>query len=66
MQVSPFYREAAANKIWKSIALANRADHRVFGLESDTMFDFVIMACNKNGECQVSNKVTLRTERSAY
>lgn len=60
------YREAAANKIWKSISLCARVDHRVFGLDSDTMFDFVIMATGPSGECQVSNMVTLRTERSAY
>jgi len=60
------YREAAANKIWKSISLYGRVDHRVFGLEPDTLYDFVIMACDSNCECQVSNMVTLKTERSAY
>lgn len=60
------YREACANKIWKSISLYGRVDHRVFGLEPDTMYDFVIMACDKNSECQVSNMVTMKTERSAY
>ncbi|KAI0218954.1 E3 ubiquitin-protein ligase Midline-1 [Lamellibrachia satsuma] len=60
------YREASDNKIWKSLALYNRADHRVFGLDPDTMYDFVIMLCDSNGECQVSNMVTLRTEMSAY
>ena len=43
-----------------------RLDHRVFGLQSDTMYDFVVMATSKNGECQVSNSVTLRTEQAAY
>jgi len=60
------YREASANKIWKSISLYGRVDHRVFGLGPDTMYDFVIMACDKNSGCQVSNMVTLKTERSAY
>ena len=60
------YREASVNKIWKSISLYGRVDHRVFGLGPDTMYDFVIMACDKNSECQVSNMVTLKTERSAY
>lgn len=58
------YREASANKIWRSIILFGRVDHRVFGLESDTMYDFVIMSCNEDGECQVSNSVTLQTERT--
>ena len=60
------YREASGNKIWKSVSLYNRADHRVFGLDAATMYDFVIMSCDSNGECQVSNMVTLRTEISAY
>jgi hypothetical protein len=61
------YRESSLNKIWKSLLLYGRVDHRVFGLEPDTCYDFVIMACETwNGECQVSNEVTLRTERSAY
>jgi len=60
------YREAAVNKIWKSISLYGRVDHRVFGLEPDTLYDFVVMACDSNCECQVSNMVTMKTERSAY
>jgi len=44
----------------------HQVDHRVFGLQPDTMYDFVIMACNREGECQVSNQVTMSTERSAY
>ena len=60
------YREASVNKIWKSISLYGRVDHRVFGLEPDTLYDFVVMACDTNCECQVSNMVTMRTERSAY
>lgn len=60
------YREASGNKIWKSVSLYNRNDHRVFGLDPDTMYDFVVMSCGSNGECQVSNMVTLRTELSAY
>lgn len=61
------FREAGeVNKIWKSISLFGRCDHRVFGLESDTWYQFVIMSCDKNSECQVSNAVTLKTERSAY
>jgi len=60
------YREASVNKIWKSISLYGRVDHRVFGLEPDTLYDFVVMACDSNCECQVSNMVTMKTERSAY
>jgi len=60
------YREASVNKIWKSISLYDRVDHRVFGLEPDTLYDFVVMACDSNCECQVSNMVTMKTERSAY
>jgi hypothetical protein len=60
------YREASVNKIWKSVSMYGRLDHRVFGLESDTMYDFCVMSCGKNGECQVSNMVTLRSERAAY
>ena len=60
------YREASVNKIWKSIPLCCRVEHRVFGLESDTVYDLAIMACNRNGECHVSNIVTLKTECAAY
>ena len=60
------YRESSADKIWKSVSMYGRLDHRVFGLQSDTMYDFVVMATSKNGECQVSNSVTLRTEQAAY
>jgi len=60
------YRESSDDKIWKSVSMYGRLDHRVFGLESDTSYDFVVMACSKMGKCQVSNTVTLRTERSAY
>ena len=60
------YRESAADKIWKSVSMYGRLDHRVFGLQSGTMYDFVVMATSKNGECQVSNSVTLRTEEAAY
>ena len=60
------HREASVNKIWKSISLYGRVDHRVFGLEPDTLYDFVVMACDSNCECQVSNMVTMKTERSAY
>jgi hypothetical protein len=60
------FREASVNKIWKSISLYGRVDHRVFGLEPDTLYDFVVMACDKNSECQVSKMVTMKTERSAY
>eukprot|EP00918_Siedleckia_nematoides_P054876 GHVU01119821.1.p1 GENE.GHVU01119821.1~~GHVU01119821.1.p1 ORF type:complete len:609 (-),score=56.35 GHVU01119821.1:1770-3596(-) len=60
------YREASANKIWKSIPLFGRLEHRVFGLEPDIMYNFVIMACGKNTECQVSNMVTLHTDRAVF
>jgi len=60
------FREASINKIWKSISLYGRVDHRVFGLEPDTLYDFVVMACDSNCECQVSNMVTMKTEKSAY
>ena len=42
-----------------------REEHRVFGLEPQTEYDFVILAYNLRGECQLSNKVTLQTEPSA-
>ena len=60
------YREEAADKIWKSVSMYGRLDHRVFGLQSNTVYDFVVMATNPNGECQVSNRITLRTEEAAY
>ena len=37
----------------------------MFGLEPSTEYDFVILAYNLRGECQLSNKVTLHTESSA-
>lgn len=37
----------------------------MFGLESNTEYEFVILAYNLRGECQLSNKITLETESSA-
>nr|KAG5704765.1 hypothetical protein BaRGS_005221 [Batillaria attramentaria] len=37
-------------------------EHRVFGLEADTQYEFVVMASNPRGECQLSQKLLLRTE----
>ncbi|XP_067659211.1 E3 ubiquitin-protein ligase Midline-1-like [Haliotis asinina] len=51
--------------LWKSVSLYGRQEHRVFGLEPNTEYDFVIMACNSRGECQLSNRVSLQTELSA-
>ncbi|XP_046336008.1 E3 ubiquitin-protein ligase Midline-1-like isoform X2 [Haliotis rufescens] len=51
--------------LWKSVSLYGRQEHRVFGLEPNTEYDFVIMACNPRGECQLSNRVSLQTELSA-
>ena len=37
----------------------------MFGLEPNSEYDFVILAYNLRGECQLSNKVILQTEPSA-
>jgi len=42
-----------------------REDHRVFGLDANTEYEFVILAYNQKGECQLSNKLVLETESSA-
>ena len=58
------YRQAVHNRIWKCVSMYGRDEHRVFGLEPQTEYDFVILAYNLRGECQLSNKVTLHTEPS--
>ena len=60
------YRETGDDKIWRSIAMYAREDHRVFGLESGVSFDFVVLACGSDGQCEISNTVTLNTEMPAY
>ena len=61
------YREASTPAmIWKSVDMYDRADHRVFGLEPYTRYNFAVMACDKNGECQVSRLTSLSTELAAY
>jgi len=44
------------------MALYGRQDHRVFGLDLGCEYEFLILACNHRGECQISNKITLQTE----
>lgn len=59
------YRQPSQNRVWKCISMYGRQEHRVFGLEPSTEYDFVILAYNLRGECQLSNKVTFHTESSA-
>ncbi|XP_052760483.1 E3 ubiquitin-protein ligase Midline-1-like isoform X1 [Mya arenaria] len=59
------YRQPANNRVWKCVSMYGREDHRVFGLESGTEYEFVILAYNLRGECQLSNKVVIETESSA-
>ena len=43
-----------------------RLDHRVFGLESDTEYDFMILARDHEGNGLLSKSVRLKTEASGY
>ena len=58
------YRSHDRKSLWRSVALCGRPEHRVFGLESETQYEFVVMATNPRGECQLSGRVVLETERS--
>ncbi|KAL5014038.1 hypothetical protein ScPMuIL_008308 [Solemya velum] len=62
-QISHFllYRQATQNRAWNSVCLYGRQDHRIFGLNNNTDYEFVILACNQRGECQLSNKTVLQT-----
>ncbi|CAH1773067.1 unnamed protein product [Owenia fusiformis] len=60
------YRESTGTKVWKSTPTYKTDTHRVFGLEPDTQYSFLILACNQIGECHMSNQSTLSTQRSAY
>ncbi|KAL3862461.1 hypothetical protein ACJMK2_008425 [Sinanodonta woodiana] len=64
-QISHFllYRPASQTRTWRSIPIYGRQEHRVFGLEPSTEYEFVILACNIRGECQLSNKVIFQTEQ---
>ncbi|XP_060069340.1 probable E3 ubiquitin-protein ligase MID2 [Ylistrum balloti] len=56
------YRQVALSRAWRTLVLYGRQDHRVFGLDTNVEYEFVIMASNPRGECQISNKVSLQTE----
>ena len=58
------YRSRDRKSLWRSVALCGRPEHRVFGLEPETQYEFVVMATNPRGECQLSWRVLLETERS--
>lgn len=56
------YRHVAQSRAWRTHALYGREDHRIFGLDTNVEYEFVVMASNSRGECQISNKVALQTE----
>ncbi|KAK6177390.1 hypothetical protein SNE40_015499 [Patella caerulea] len=60
------YRPLGQNRIWRSVCLYGRQEHRAFGLAPNTEYEFIIMACNLIGECQLSSRVTLKTDQSAF
>ncbi|KAK7094223.1 hypothetical protein V1264_007873 [Littorina saxatilis] len=57
------YRSRNRKSLWRSVALCGRAEHRLFGLEPETLYEFVVMATNPGGECQLSERVVLETEK---
>ncbi|XP_060595573.1 E3 ubiquitin-protein ligase Midline-1-like isoform X2 [Ruditapes philippinarum] len=59
------YRQPSQNRVWKCVSMYGREEHRVFGLAPSTEYEFVILAYNQRGECQLSNKVLLQTESSS-
>ncbi|KAL4220852.1 hypothetical protein ACF0H5_019119 [Mactra antiquata] len=59
------YRQPTQNGVWKCVAMYGREEHRVFGLDPGSEYEFIILAYNLRGECQLSNKITLETEASA-
>ncbi|KAK3104399.1 hypothetical protein FSP39_001158 [Pinctada imbricata] len=58
------YRTLGYSKPWRTLSLYGRQEHRVFGLESNSEYEFLVLACNQRGECQISNRVILQTESS--
>lgn len=58
------YRQSSQNRVWKCVSMYGREEHRVFGLAASTEYEFVILAYNQRGECQLSNKVVLETNSS--
>jgi hypothetical protein len=58
------YRPRDRKCLWRSVALCGSLEHRVFGLDPDTQYEVIVMATNPSGECQLSDKVVLETERS--
>ncbi|OWF56200.1 E3 ubiquitin-protein ligase MID2 [Mizuhopecten yessoensis] len=56
------YRPVALSRAWRTLVLYGRQDHRVFGLDTNVEYEFVLMASNPRGECQISNKISLQTE----
>ena len=56
------YRPRDRNSLWRCVALCGRQEHRVFGLDPETQHEFVVMATNPRGECQLSEKLVLETE----
>ncbi|XP_045161107.1 E3 ubiquitin-protein ligase Midline-1-like isoform X2 [Mercenaria mercenaria] len=59
------YRQPSQNRVWKCVSMYGREEHRVFGLAPSTEYEFVILAYNQRGECQLSNKIVLETESSS-
>ncbi|XP_062600635.1 E3 ubiquitin-protein ligase Midline-1-like isoform X2 [Saccostrea cucullata] len=58
------YRPRGQSRAWRTLSLYGRQDHRVFGLQASTEYEFLILGCNQRGECQVSNRVIVQTEQS--
>ncbi|XP_064643002.1 E3 ubiquitin-protein ligase Midline-1-like [Lineus longissimus] len=65
------YREANVNiapRIWKSKTMSSHGtnNHRIFGLEPNTQYEFMVLASGDDMACQLSEAVVLKTESSAY
>ena len=55
------YRQTGIKTIYNSETFLGEEVHTVHGLESDTEYEFVLLAANLKGECQLSNTVVLQT-----
>ncbi|XP_041378552.1 E3 ubiquitin-protein ligase Midline-1-like isoform X2 [Gigantopelta aegis] len=55
------YRQTGMKTLWNSETFLGDEVHTVHGLDSNTEYEFVLLAANLKGECQLSNTVVLHT-----
>ena len=60
------YRQPSHNRIWKCLSMFGRDEHQVFaGFKQGIEYEYVILAYNLRGECQLWNKIVIETDSSS-